>query len=167
LHFYYDGTSTTSVEESFAFLLGTHFPESEVIPEGETGQEEEVTHTSSASSRRLSDKIVTKSKLKWAINSFKPYKSPSLDGIYPVLLQKGYQILELYLVKILKACIALGYTPIAWISLMSFLLKTMEKLVDRYIRDEVLALKPLHKFQYAYQPGKSTETTLHHLVTKI
>jgi hypothetical protein len=46
---------------------------------------------------------------------------------------------------------AKAYRPI---SLLSFMLKIMEKLVDRHIWDEI-----------AYQPGKSTETTLHHVIT--
>jgi hypothetical protein len=40
----------------------------------------------------------------------------------------------------------------------------MERLVDRYIRDEMLALVPLHSNQHAYQTGKSVETALHQLV---
>jgi hypothetical protein len=44
------------------------------------------------------------------------------------------------------------YRPI---SLTSFLLKTMERLVDRYLRDEALAIVPLHPNQHAYQAGKS------------
>jgi hypothetical protein len=46
------------------------------------------------------------------------------------------------------------------------LLKT-ERLVDRHLRDEVLALKPLHPNQHAYQAGKSVETALHQLVVRI
>jgi hypothetical protein len=45
------------------------------------------------------------------------------------------------------------------------MLKTMEKLVDRHIRDEILGLHPLHRYQFAYQPGKFTETALHHVIT--
>jgi len=40
----------------------------------------------------------------------------------------------------------------------------MERLVDRSLRDEILALQPLHPKQYAYQVGKSVETALHQLV---
>ncbi|KAG8181617.1 hypothetical protein JTE90_017737 [Oedothorax gibbosus] len=58
--------------------------------------------------------------------------------------------------------VAKAFRPIC---LSSFLLKTLEKMVDRYIRDEVLPQKPLSKFQYAYQPGKSTETALYDLFT--
>jgi len=52
-------------------------------------------------------------------------------------------------------------------SFTSFLLKTMERLVDRFLRDEILALKPLHPNQHAYQAGKSVETALHQLVVRV
>jgi hypothetical protein len=41
------------------------------------------------------------------------------------------------------------------------LLKTMERLVERYLRDEALALVPLYPNQQGYQAGKSVETALH------
>jgi hypothetical protein len=49
-------------------------------------------------------------------------------------------------------------------SVSSFLLKTMERMADRYLRDETLALLPLHPNHHAYQAGKSVETALHQLV---
>ena len=51
--------------------------------------------------------------------------------------------------------------------LVSFMLKTVEKLVDRHIKDESLGLRPLHRYKLAYQPGKSMETALHHVITLI
>jgi hypothetical protein len=56
------------------------------------------------------------------------------------------------------------YRPI---SLTSFLLKIMDRLVDRYLRDETLVSSPLHPNQHAYQAGKSTETALHQLLVRI
>jgi hypothetical protein len=56
------------------------------------------------------------------------------------------------------------YTPIC---LTPFSLKTMEKLVDRYLRDEALAIVPLHPNQHAYQAGKLMETALHQLVVRV
>jgi hypothetical protein len=53
------------------------------------------------------------------------------------------------------------YRPI---SLTSFLLKAMERLVDRYLRDKALILVPLHSNQHAYQARKSVEMALHQLV---
>jgi len=39
--------------------------------------------------------------------------------------------------------------------------------VDRYLKDEALALVPLHRNQHAYQAGKSVETTLHQLIVQV
>jgi len=47
---------------------------------------------------------------------------------------------------------------------VSIVLKTMERLVDRFLRDEILASMPLHPNQHAYQAGESVETALHQLV---
>jgi hypothetical protein len=114
-----------------------------------------------------------------------------MDEIFPALLQSGREVLIPYLVKIFYACLATGYVPaIRWqvkvvfipklgrnsysgprdfrrISLASFILKTMESLVDRFLRDEVLALQPLHPHQHAYQAGKSVETVLRQLVVGV
>jgi hypothetical protein len=88
--------------------------------------------------------------------------------------------------KILMACLAFGYIPKDWlkvrvifipkigrslyelaksfrpISLTSFLLKTMKKMVDLHIKDY-----PLNLMQHTYLKDKSTETTQHDLVYKI
>jgi hypothetical protein len=57
-----------------------------------------------------------------------------------------------------------SYHPI---TVSSFLLKTMNKLVDRYIRDTVLRNCPLTSIPVAYQGGNSTETTLHNIIIRI
>jgi hypothetical protein len=59
---------------------------------------------------------------------------------------------------------AKAYRPI---SMSSFLLKTMDKLVDKHVRDGVLRIHPLHHNQHAHQKGKSTETAFHNVVTRI
>jgi len=53
------------------------------------------------------------------------------------------------------------------ISLTSFLLKTMDKMVDKFLRDEILAIMPLHPNQHIYQAGKSVETILHQLMVGV
>lgn len=59
---------------------------------------------------------------------------------------------------------ASSYRPI---SLTSFVLKTLERMCDRYIRDVTLKLKPLHKNQHAYQAGKSVDSALHQVVFNV
>ena len=53
------------------------------------------------------------------------------------------------------------------ISLSSFLLKGLEKLVDRYLRDGPLMDMPIYQRQHVYQAGKSNESALHHLVGRV
>jgi hypothetical protein len=53
------------------------------------------------------------------------------------------------------------------VCLVSFMLKTVERLGDRHIKNEILGLRPLHLYHSAYQPEKSTETALHHVSTLI
>jgi len=61
-------------------------------------------------------------------------------------------------------CTAKAFRPI---SLTSFLLKGLEKLVDRYLRSGPLMSIPIHPRQHAFQAGKSTESALHQLVGRI
>ena len=104
-----------------------------------------------------------------------PYKSPGMDGIFLALLQEGQGVLIPKPVTIFRACLATGYVSAIWhqvkvvfipkprsnsycgtrdfrtISLTFFLLTTMDRLVDRFLRDEILALKPLHPNQHSNQ----------------
>jgi hypothetical protein len=52
------------------------------------------------------------------------------------------------------------------LSLTSFLLKTVERLVGSFLMEEVLALLSLHPNQHVYQAGKSVVTALHQLVIR-
>jgi hypothetical protein len=182
------GGHTQSKRETLDLLLATHFPNSVVMERG-------AVHAAACRAKCLdwwvAVKIVTYRRVRWAINSFAPYKSPGTDRIFPALLQGGQEVLIPYLVKIFHACLAAGYVPATQrhvkvvfipkpgknsygrpkdfrpISLTSFLLKTMERLVDRFLRDEILATKPLHPNQQAYQAGMSVETALHQLLVRV
>jgi hypothetical protein len=126
-----------------------------------------------------------------ALGIFKSFKSTGTDGIVEVLLQQEAEHVLPHLCRIFRVCMAYGFIPTDWrqvkvtfipkpgkldyteakayfpISLSSFLLKTIEKLVDRHIRDGALKVYSLHRNQHAYQTGKSTETALHNVVTRI
>jgi hypothetical protein len=101
----------------------------------------------------------------------------------PIMLQQGFSLLASKLLMLLRASLAFGYIPMSWrhirvvfipkpgklmsqakslrpISLMSVILKTLEKLLDRHIREGVLVEKPLHQNEFAYRAGMSTETAL-------
>jgi len=106
------------------------------------------------------------------------------------MLQQGFELLASKLLLLLRAILALGYIPMSWrhirvvfipkpgkpmsqakslrpTSLMSFILKTLAKLLDRHIMDSVLVERPLHQNQFAYKVGMSIETALFQVVHRL
>lgn len=177
------GVWCTSSEESLSLLLDTHFPGS-----SETPFREQL-----GSEARMSDcakDVINMKTLFWAISSFKPYKSPGPDGIFPAELQHVSDYIAPWLHKLFTCCIKLAYIPLKWretrvvfipkagksshinpkdfrpISLSSFLLKTMERMLDCYLR-RTIDPRLLSASQHAYSKGKSTETALHELIGTI
>ena len=99
------------------------------------------------------------------------------------------EVLPEVISSIMKLCLITGYVPKLWrqarviflpkpgkkddytelgswrpISLTSFLLKTLERLVDKRLRAKDLCSKLSNRFQFAYLPGGSTEAALSRLV---
>jgi len=130
--------------------------------------------------------IISFKKIEWAIDTFNSLKAPGIDGIIPAMLQVTKAVITPWLLKIYNACLRLGYVPIKWrtsrivfltkagkfshmtpkdyrpISLTSFLLKTLEKLLVLHIRNDVGRL--MSERQHAYTNGKSVEHALHSLI---
>jgi hypothetical protein len=111
---------------------------------------------------RVASRIFAYRRVEWAIDSFAPKSEHGGDFSGPSA--RGTGILIPYLFRIFRACLATGYVPALWrqakvvfipktgrssycgprdfrpISFTSFLLKTMERLMDRFLSDEILAL---------------------------
>ena len=82
--------------------------------------------------------------------SFEPYKAPGMDNIIPVLLQQSLEEITGLLTGVLRGCKTKvifipkpgkkSYTEVKYyrpISLTSFLLKTLERLVNGYLKYRV------------------------------
>lgn len=183
-----DNTLTTSPEEAMRVLIETHFPGCAFA---QTADWTEVTQTPTENDWRYAQKVITLEKLLWAIRCFHPFKAAGPDGVFPALMQWGGVAVASRLVPIMRACLAFRYVPKGWrevkvifipkpgksdytnarshrpISLTSFLLKTMERVCERELRDGALNTIPLHANQHAYSSGKSTESALHLVVGRI
>jgi len=181
-----DGSYTTNDAQVLEHMLQANFPG--CIVGGSTTY---VARNPTRQDWKIVDRTVDLNKVKWAIQAMDPYKSPGPDGIYPIFLQKGIEILAPFLTRIYRASLGRGYVPASWqqvrvvfipkpgrdsyavakafrpISLSSFLLKGLEKIVDRRLKDTCMVQSPLHHKQHAYQTGKSTETALHCLVERV
>jgi hypothetical protein len=131
-------------------------------------------------------RVVTCRIVEWTVDSFVPYKSPGMDGIFLVLL--GGRFLVPYLVQIFRACLATGYIPAMWQQVnVVFVPKPSRNFIVNlgildlsvahcsylrpwrgwkihFLSNEILAFMPLHPNQHAYQAGRSVETALHQLV---
>lgn len=186
-----NGETTQTNEEALEVLMRKHFPGISTSSVGKM----KVKSNKRRPSRNdwtLAKKLITPEKVKWAIKTFKPFKSPGIDGIIPALIIESGDILTSNLVNLFRASLAFAYVPKAWqevkvifipkpgktsyavadayrpISLTSILLKIMERFLDRYIRDGPLTAKPLHHKQHAaYTAGKSVDSAIHNLVRKI
>jgi ribonuclease HI len=183
-----NGVYAKSMDESLSTLLTTHFPGAIRIDIDVMENEEEITFEDSDS---LAMEIVNDEALYWAVHSFEDYKAPGADKIFPKLLKEGFNELKLCLLSLFRGSIKLGYIPKVWrevdvkfipkpgkedyseaksfrpISLMSFILKALEKMIDKYIRVEYIPLKPFHSNQFAYQPLRSCEAALHHFISRV
>jgi hypothetical protein len=107
--------------ETLDLLLHTHFPDSEAV-------EEKVVSVFASRIIQLdwqvAAKVVNYRRVVWAIESFAPYKSPGMDGIFTALMQEGWEVLVPYLIRIFCTCLATGYVPTArrqarWCSYLS------------------------------------------------
>jgi hypothetical protein len=145
------GEHTQSKGETLDLLLATHFPKSVCLERRATSAA--VWHTKCLV-WRVALSIFTYRRVGWVIDSFVPYKSPGMDGIFPTVLQEGQEVLIPHLIRIVCACLVTGYVPAVWrqvkvvftpkpgrnsycgpkdfrpISLTLFLFKTLERLVD-------------------------------------
>jgi hypothetical protein len=105
------GWRTQSKGETLDLLLTTHFPGS-VCAEG--GVIPIPACYTNCLDWQVAVRIVTYGRVEWAIDSFAPYKSLGMDGIFPALLQEGREVLIPYLIRIFCACLAMGYVPNVW-----------------------------------------------------
>ncbi|XP_037942706.1 uncharacterized protein LOC119675572 [Teleopsis dalmanni] len=175
-----DGTWSNNSRESLDLLLDTHFPGSFASTESS-----ECLNYAPVNSIKLNLQT-----LKWAIFSFKPYKSPGPDSIHPIELQNSWDQIQNWLLTIFKYCLIFNYVPTQWrkvrvvfipkagktshsnpnelrpISLSSFMLKALERIIDFEIR-RVIDPNLWSPTQHAYTKGKSTERALHALTCTI
>jgi hypothetical protein len=108
-----NGKYTTSEKEMLQELLRVHFSSSEIIwtrLEAGTVSKWRGTRGDWAVSKRA----ISYDRLKWVVFSFQPCKSPGNDGIMPIMLQQGFELLGGKLMMLLRASLALGYIPMSW-----------------------------------------------------
>ena len=138
------------------------------------------------------DSFITKENVAIAINSFQAEKVGGLDNFSPMVLQKFIlnEVALKRLTTLFQAIIHLGYNPKHWcaskvvfipkpkrdysdpksfrpISLMTFFMKTVEKLALWNIEQTALKDRPLSSAQHAFRKNFSCDTAISSLVDKV
>ena len=146
----------------------------------------------SCNKRDLEKSFITEQAVLVALNSFGPNKIGGLDRYSPQVLQTFVENKTALkrLTRLYQAMIELSYNPKHWcsakmvfipkpkkdysdpkgfrpISLMTFLIKTCEKLVHWEIEQTVLKDRPLSKQQYGFRKNFSCDTAISSLVQGI
>ena len=172
-------TITTSTQETLNVMIREHFPGSTPILEpGEDREHEDPPRPIDSCD------WVNNFRIRIALRQFKPMKTAGPDEIKPVILHHLPERAITYLRCLYNACIQLGYTPTQWchsrvvfmskpgkdcylsprsfrpLSLMSFLFKTLERLVVWRVDETAFKDNPLHKRQYAFRKNLSTDNAL-------
>ena len=171
-----DGHLANSKQESLELMLNEHFPES---------QEAQMETLEPQTPIELLDlPWITTERFRTAVSEFKPGKAPGPDEFRAECLQALDNNTIKYITTLYKASISLAYVPQPWrevevifipkpgktdytemrsfrpISLMSVLFKTLERMTLWHIEEKVLLHKPIHRNQFGFRKGKSTEHAL-------
>jgi hypothetical protein len=99
-------------------LFRVHFPGSKLIDDSDDGQDQQNLGLCERITNRgdwdLAKRVINHTNIRWALSTFKPFKSAGTDGIVLTLLQQGAEHLVLHLCRIFRACMAYGFIPTAW-----------------------------------------------------
>lgn len=180
-----EGGLTSSPQETLEVMLRHHVPSN---PQRERNEPPHPTEWEA----NLEKKVVTLERMEEALQAFQPYKSPGPDGIPPVALKniRGTPLMDRYK-DIFRASIRLRHIPSTWkkgkgiflpkpgkesyertnsfrmITLTSFPLKWLERLILWHLERDVGVYNRMEDRQFGFQRGRSTETALHNLVSRI
>ena len=181
-----DTTMCQSPEESLAKVIDTHFPGNLETFISETADTNPITLVGDEEAT-----FITPEKVRTSLAIFGDYKAPGVDEWCPCVLKHMGPIAIERLTRIFKASYLLGYVPAEWrlskviflpkpgkkdysearsfrpITLSSFMLKTMERIVLWRLNDTTFKDSPLSHNQHAFRAGFSTETALTQMVNSI
>ena len=187
-----DGTNCTTIEETLEHLMETHFPGSKKVDsDWKIMHENGIQIERAKNLESYSQEVVTVEKVRLAFSKFGDNKAAGLDEIKPIVLKNLPASTLKRITLIYQASLSLGHMPSDWlisktifipkpgkenyklaksfrpISLSSFLLKGLERVVGWYLEETVLKEKPLSKWQHGFRKDKSTETAITQVINYI
>ena len=184
-----NGNNILDPKESLNFLIEEHFPgclDTSIQP-----QNSNKVFIPNDDGYETILPYITEEKVKLAINSFGDHKAAGPDGIQPIVLQRLGPKAVARLTHIFCASIKIQCTPASWgksdvifipkpgkgdysaprsyrpISLMTFLMKVLERLILWHLNETVFIEHPLNINQHAFRKGRSCDSALTNMVEYI
>ena len=110
-----NGKFTESSVETMNFLLDTLAPGSREVNCSKAAEEPNNNNTAVLPTHdEIVSSICSLENMEKAINEFLPFKTPGPGGIYPVLLQKGWNSIRNIYQTIFQMCLKYSYVPKVW-----------------------------------------------------
>ena len=188
-----DGKLTESPEETLDIMTKVHFKDGVTLSNSSPSHNVTAPIISSPKEESVWDPshIFSERRIKKAIAEFDPLTAAGPDGIRPVMLQRGWDIVGQSLVNIIKTSYAKSFIPNCWknstgiflpkpgkndyynpkayrtITLAPVPLKLLERVVQWHMEVDLKMDAVLHRNQFGFRKGLSTEAALHSIVNKI
>ena len=181
-----DGTLAEDKASSLRLMLQEHFPNSTPVPD-----EDKLVSQDTTTVQLQEYSWLNVNRLRAAIHDFKPGKSPGPDEVRVELLKECDDAMLKYIVTLFAASQTLGYVPLPWryvtcvflpkpgksdyternsfrpVSLMSFTLKSHERMNLWRMEESALRENPLHPRQFGGRKGMGTDNALSTVVNTI
>ena len=182
-----NGTLTESPEETLEVMTNIHFASNS---EEQTRSEQQPNQNDPDDSASV-ETIFSPRRVRKALSEFDPLSASGPDGIRPIMLQKGWNMIHVAFTNIIKASYLNSHTPEIWrnstgiflpkpgkddyynpksyrtITLSPIPLKWMERIILWHMEVDLNIHSKLNKKQYCFINGASTETALHKIIHKI
>ena len=137
------------------------------------------------------DHIFSENRVRRALQEFSPLTAAGPDGIRPIMLQKGWDVIKHAFINVSKASFQLGYTPDIWrnstgiflpkpgkadyynpksyrtITLCPVPLKWMERIILWHMEADLKIYSKISKKQFGFKRGYSTTAAVHKIVRSL
>ena len=186
-----NGHLTESPEETLDVMSKVHFKE-QVTPSSPPPAAKNSTRPSSTGEPEWKSSLIfSERRIRKALAEFDPLTAAGPDGIRPIMLQRGWDTIGPALTNIIKSSFEKSIVPACWnkstgiflpkpgktdyyspkayrtITLSPVPLKLLERVVLWHMEVDLKMESILHKNQFGFRKGLSTETALHKIVHKI
>ena len=188
-----DGTDCTTITDTLAHLMETHFPGSRTVDEKGWRSKHKRNNWQSQHQplKEIFCEMISHTKVREAFSKFGDKKAAGPDQIKPIVLKKLPDSTIKRIVMLYRASLTVEYMPTDWllsktifipkpgkenykkaksfrpISLSSFLLKGLERIVSWHLEETTLRANPLCQWQHGFRKDKSTESAITEVINYI